>query len=229
MIDWYQRHRYAVLFATLLGTLVLAPLREVASLRVGLLEILVAASLVAASTGIGTRLGGRRAVFALALVSAAWFLVRERLPDFLGTTGTLLWLLMAAVAGLAAVRFALRASVVDAEHVAAALSAYLLAGLMFAVLYVLVDRAWPGSIVDSAVSGGSALSLESAVYFSYVTLATLGYGDVLPRDSLARGLAVVEALGAQLYLTVTVARLVGLHIQNGPGPPRTPDDPDRGS
>jgi len=46
-----------------------------------------------------------------------------------------------------------------------------------------------------------------------VTLATLGYGDVVPRAGAARGLAVVEALGAQLYLTVTVARLVGLHAQ----------------
>ena len=224
MIDWYQRHRYAVLFATLLGTLV-APLREVAGLRVGLLEVFVAASLVVASTGIGPRAGAPRTVFVLVtLVIGAWFLARDRLPDILGTTGTLLWLLMAAVAAFAAVRFALRATTVDAEHVAAALSAYLLAGLMFAVLYVLVDRAWPGAIVDSAAQGGSTLSLDAALYFSYVTLATLGYGDVLPRDSLARGLAVVEALGAQLYLTVTVARLVGLHVQNGPGPVRKPDD-----
>jgi len=54
-------------------------------------------------------------------------------------------------------------------------------------------------------------SRTSAIYFSFVTLATLGYGDIAPRADVARGLAVVEGVGGQLFLAVLVARLVSLY------------------
>ena len=50
------------------------------------------------------------------------------------------------------------------------------------------------------------------IYYSFVTLSTLGYGDIVPKVSAARMLAAVEAITGQLYLAVLVARLVGLHI-----------------
>ncbi len=50
------------------------------------------------------------------------------------------------------------------------------------------------------------------LYFSFSTLTTLGYGDIVPVSPLARMLTSVEAITGQLYLTVLVARLVGLHI-----------------
>jgi voltage-gated potassium channel Kch len=49
-------------------------------------------------------------------------------------------------------------------------------------------------------------------YYSYVTLTTLGYGDIIPISTSARSLALLEAMMGQLYLAVLVARLVGLHI-----------------
>jgi len=53
------------------------------------------------------------------------------------------------------------------------------------------------------------LDLQTAIYFSFVTLATLGYGDIVPVTPTARGFAVSEAILGQLYLAVLVARLVG--------------------
>ena len=50
-----------------------------------------------------------------------------------------------------------------------------------------------------------------AIYFSFVTIATLGYGDVIPASAPAQGLAIVEGVGGQMYLVVLVARLVGLY------------------
>jgi len=50
------------------------------------------------------------------------------------------------------------------------------------------------------------------LYYSFVTMTTLGYGDIVPRSSSARMFAAIEALMGQLYLAVLVARLVGLHI-----------------
>ena len=49
-------------------------------------------------------------------------------------------------------------------------------------------------------------------YYSFVTLATLGYGDIVPRSEAARGLAIMEAVAGQLYLAVLIARLVSLYV-----------------
>ena len=54
------------------------------------------------------------------------------------------------------------------------------------------------------------------IYFSFSTMSTLGYGDIVPVSRLARSLSWLEALTGQLYLTILVARLVGLHIANAP-------------
>ena len=51
----------------------------------------------------------------------------------------------------------------------------------------------------------------TALYFSFITLATVGYGDIVPRSDVARGLAIVEGVGGQLFLAVLVARLVSLY------------------
>jgi voltage-gated potassium channel len=51
----------------------------------------------------------------------------------------------------------------------------------------------------------------TAIYFSFVTLATLGYGDITPRTDVARSVAILEGVGGQLFLAVLVARLVSLY------------------
>jgi voltage-gated potassium channel Kch len=53
-------------------------------------------------------------------------------------------------------------------------------------------------------------------YFSFITLTTTGYGDIVPRSPLARTFAMLEAVMGQFYLAVLVARLVGLHIVHAP-------------
>jgi hypothetical protein len=98
------------------------------------------------------------------------------------------------------------ASRVDAEHVYAALSAYLLAGILLGLVYWVLQQLGPSSF---ALSG--PLSRTGAIYFSFVTLATLGYGDIAPRSEIARGLAIVEGIGGQLFLAVLIARLVSVY------------------
>jgi hypothetical protein len=120
----------------------------------------------------------------------------------------MLWVSASLLATAATARHALRAGVVDAEHIFAALDVYLLAGLIFAVCYWLLDQTWPASF---GVASASDLDLARAIYFSFVTIATLGYGDVVPASDSARGLAILEAVGGQMYLTVLVARLVSLY------------------
>ena len=115
-------------------------------------------------------------------------------------------LALGTVAG--ALRFALRGSTVGREQVYAALSAYLLAGMFFGVLYSVLEQVAPGSLSTGSVAATGVFPLTTAMYFSFVTLASLGYGDILPLSDPARGLAIVEVVGGQLYLAVMVARLV---------------------
>jgi voltage-gated potassium channel Kch len=120
----------------------------------------------------------------------------------------------------------MRARAIDAEHIYAALSAYLLAGLFFGLLHWAIALTWPGSFGEATATPG-AFSLSTAIYFSFVTLATLGYGDVVPKTDVARGLAVFEAVGGQLYIAVMIARLVGAQLQS-PTPDKGAGRLDRG-
>jgi len=112
--------------------------------------------------------------------------------------------LIGLLAAAAALRFTVNSKDVNHETVYAALSTYLLAGLFFGQIYFSIENIWPGSL-----TGPDDFSQSDAVYFSFVTLASLGYGDFLPRTELARGLAVFEVVGGQLFLAVLVARLIG--------------------
>ena len=101
-------------------------------------------------------------------------------------------------------RFAVTSDVVDSETLYAALSTYFLAGLFFGQIYWAIEALLPGSIV-----GPDPTTEATSVYYSFVTLATLGYGDFLPRTDIARGVATFEVIGGQLFLAVMVARLIG--------------------
>ena len=72
----------------------------------------------------------------------------------------------------------------------------------------MLEQAWPGSF---HLASGEELDLPRAVYYSFVTIATLGYGDIVPASHPARGLAILEAISGQMYLAVLIARLVALY------------------
>lgn len=91
------------------------------------------------------------------------------------------------------------------QRIAGAVSIYLLLGLIWARLYELVELVAPGAF---RLPEGETLGTGSLVYFSFVTLATLGYGDISPMNLVARNLAILEALVGQLYLVILISRLV---------------------
>jgi len=95
---------------------------------------------------------------------------------------------------------------VTGEKISAAICVYLLIGFLWAMLFTLVFVLDPQSF---AIEGAT---LSHFIYYSYVTLTTLGYGDIAPLSPVGKSLAYVEAIIGQIYLTVLVARLVGLYI-----------------
>ncbi|MBI0582452.1 MAG: two pore domain potassium channel family protein [Methanomassiliicoccales archaeon] len=89
-----------------------------------------------------------------------------------------------------------------------AISVYLLLGLSWACLFSFMESLAPGSFQDS-VNPEVAMNFPTLVYYSFVTLATLGYGDILPTTQIARGLVILEVLMGVLYMAILISRLVG--------------------
>jgi hypothetical protein len=198
-----------VLFYSLLFTLAAGPVSATLRLGGGLIELFLAANLVMAVIPVAkgtTRslLIGGLAVLLTARLATAWLVHPALSAIALG-----MWTVVALVAAAGALRFAMQSRAVDAEHLYAALSAYLLAGIFLGLFYWALQQLWPSSFITTT----GEFSRTSAVYFSFVTLATLGYGDIVPRSDIARGLAVVEGIGGQLFLAVLVARLVSSYVR----------------
>ena len=108
---------------------------------------------------------------------------------------------------------------VSADTIYGGISVYLLLALTWSTLYTAAEYVAPGSIMVGGVALSDAYPNTSrlwdgpeTIYFSFVTMTTLGYGDMVPVSPVARMCAVLQAVLGQLYLAVLVARLVGLHI-----------------
>lgn len=201
----YDRNRYLILFCALLLTLVLVPAATLIGLPRGAIAALVGLCLLAA---IMPNTNPRRR-YQLPLLILFLIALREAADYGLLPVASALVQVMIGLVGLlaaaAALRFAIRAGSVDDETIYASLSTYLLAGIFLGQIYWSIEQIAPGSM-----TGPTPLTQQSAIYYSFVTLATLGYGDILPRSDLARGIATLEVIGGQLYLAVMVARLIGL-------------------
>jgi hypothetical protein len=209
----YASHRYAFLFYTLILTLAAAPLLSAFHLSGDLLQIFVAFSLLIAILGVPGEAWRMLLVLITAVTVGLLVVPASAIGEGAATGGLVAAGGFALVAVATAIRFALSARVIEAEQIYAALSGYVLAGLFFGVLHWIVASMWPGSFAQAGVDAPAGLSLATAIYYSFVTLATLGYGDVVPRTDVARGLAVLEAVGGQTYIAVMIARLVGARLQ----------------
>lgn len=95
---------------------------------------------------------------------------------------------------------------VNSTIILESVSGYLLMGVMFTFLSVFVSLIDPSSFY---FPGGGNPNPSDLMYFSFVTLTTLGYGDILPILPQARSLALLIAVSGQLYLTIVIAILVG--------------------
>lgn len=107
---------------------------------------------------------------------------------------------------------------ITSEQIFGSVCAYLLIGLMFSSIYGFIFLVNPDAFAFSD-SLTNYLTIEHEdqnfgifTYFSFVTMTSLGYGDMAPISEMARTLAWIQAVLGQLYLAITVAALVGIHI-----------------
>ncbi len=172
----------------LLGAMLLLALRAA---RVRVQVLLTALLLVAAALILSFALSGEDRLFVI--------------PKLIGDV------LLAFVA-LAIVFRILRHPTVNVETIYGALSVYLLIGLFFAYTYAVI-----GSFTQFFVAAGND-TIQDYLYFSFVTLPTLGLGDLVPKGDLPRTLVAIEAVLGQLYLVTVVALLVSKYTSR-PSPP----------
>jgi len=112
--------------------------------------------------------------------------------------------------------FILRAPQVNAEVMYAGISVYLLLGLSWTFAYLFVGWLVPGAFAFSTGPAASQTMTDfNAYYFSFVTLTTVGYGDITPVSNGARALAAMEAMTGTLYVAVLISRLVALYSSQG--------------
>jgi hypothetical protein len=100
---------------------------------------------------------------------------------------------------------------VTSETLWAAINVYVLFGLMFAFLYTAVIAVEPAAFSGGILEHNEEAVAQSMIYYSFVTMTTLGYGDITPKIQVAATLAYVQALIGQLYVAILIARLVSLY------------------
>jgi ion channel len=107
---------------------------------------------------------------------------------------------------------------VTLDTINGSLCVYLLLGIIWALSYGVIEHIAPGSFVETvkAAPGSrgdlAARHMFPLAYYSFMTITSVGYGDIVPVATAARALTVLEALAGQIYLAVLVARLMGIHI-----------------
>jgi ion channel len=222
LLHAYAAHRYAVMFYTLLALLVAAPGLAALGLDPRWLQAVVALNLVAVTAGLSP--GALRRSVAIAVLAAIAIAgVSQSISYARGVSVALfLWSWLALIGTVSVVRFALLSPEVRGEHVYAALSVYLVVGLYLGVVYHVIATASPGAFMIDGVptTPDTDFDVANGIYYSFATLATLGYGDIVPNTAVTRGMAVLEAVAGQLYVAVLVAKLVGSFASRGAHPRR---------
>ena len=126
---------------------------------------------------------------------------------FILTTFSLIFSTIALISHVSQAKF------VEKSTVLCAINSYLLMGLTASIMFLMLDLVVPISF--PGIDSGSG-SLGSYIYFGFVTLSTLGYGDITPGAPFARSLSIFVALAGQLYLVIVMALIIGkfLNTQN---------------
>jgi len=114
-----------------------------------------------------------------------------------------------------------RKKTITSDLIYGSICVYLLIGLAWAYVYSALENIFPGSFnfasnnlqTNPSLKGGQT-DLSPFFYYSFVTLTTLGYGDITPMTPPAQSIAILEAITGQFYLVILVARLVGIYISN---------------
>ncbi len=203
--------RFLFLFIALLLTLILGPVLDAFPRMHILMTIFWSSVLISSVYAVSQK---KRVILIAALLALPFFaeewssLFIVSLPALV--IGKLFGALFFAFVIFHILRFIYRGREVYIEFIIAAAVVYLLIAVMWSYFYSVLEMIHPGSfnLPDNTIG----LLQNRFIYFSFVTITTLGYGDITPNTGFAASLSMVEAVVGQLYMTVQVAWLVGIHV-----------------
>jgi voltage-gated potassium channel len=215
MVKPKEEWRHLALLISILILFTITPLLETFRHGALIMDLLAAGVLIAGSYALGRRKHLFAAAVALSvittLISGILLIRHER---WIAVCWLLCIVTLSVYLSVTILGYVLHSGRITTDKIFAAVCVYMLIGYAWTFSYALLDELSPTSFL--ALSPASAHDYVSHIlqlrYFSFMTLTTVGYGDIVPRSSPARTLAALEAVTGQIYLAVLVARLVGLHI-----------------
>ena len=213
---WSQTVRYKLLFGMLLSTLIASPLLPDATIGAIVYEGFIAFMLVSSLFAIASSRHVALVGLALAVPAVAGGLVRHwiELPLMAEVLTRLAGAGVMAITTYQIVKHVSRVQRVTQQMIFGAMSAYLLVGFVASALFSAMGAVDPQTInIPASVLTSAALD-SSYLYFSFVTLTTLGYGDITPATPMARSLAMLVAVTGQLFVAVMLARVVALYVSH---------------
>ena len=209
----HSRERFFIILCLILGLLVLVPiLNRFVVVRI-FLDIFLTAIVISMVYAISHKkghviVGMLVAIMMLASLWSQYFYQNKGIAAF----GMIAGVFFTAVVIANILDFMLKSEEVNREIIYAAILLYLLVALMWAFLYTFLELVDPASFnIDLSQPQGYLLVFQ---YYSFVTITTLGYGDITPVTEVAKAFSVLEAVVGQLYLVVAVAWLVGMHVSS---------------
>ena len=207
--------RYGLLLITLVASYLLSAVTHskwAEAVHVGL----VVAIAVLAVRHAGLRPRGNAAAIVATVVTAAAAAIGATSANAQAEGIASIWNgLVLLLAVVVIINRVVRLEQVTAQSIYAALSTYLLIGLMFASIFGALGYLVTGPFF----ADGQPVNAQTLQYFSFTTLTTLGYGDFTAAGSLGRALAVLEAMAGQIFLATLVARLVSAYGTTRRRPP----------
>lgn len=226
-----QRRFLGLLVSLLLLVIVYPIFQEAVSTRL-IFDFLVTAVFVMAIRSIFTERRERIVVIALGIPTLVGIWLDYAHDGQATSTIAVVFHLVATVFHLfvmvTILRIIHRESRVTVDAICGAFCGYLLIGLAFGQLYCVVDAFHPDAF--QGTSGAANLDRRQVlVYYSYITLTTVGYGDITPVRGSARSLAMAEALVGQFYVAGFVAELIGKRVAQILSEPAKPESTERGS
>lgn len=157
-------------------------------------------------------------LLALLTFTIIWFNLIIRSPQLL-VISTLLEIIFFVLTTVVILNHVLSYKRVTADKIHGAVSGYLMIGIIWAMIYSLIENTAPGSFSFShgleslhLTQSDKSLYFANFMYYSFVTVTTLGYGDITPISNAAKVFSSLEAMVGQLYIAILISRLVGLHI-----------------
>ena len=210
----HSKERFLILMGLILALLVLGPiLEQLVAIRilidVFLTAIVLSMLIIVTHKNIMGQIGRLLAIIMLISLWLKYFFNYSMFAATSMMVGVLFTIVVAAYT----LAFIIKSEMVTREVIYAAMVFYLLVAQLWALVYTFLDLIDPASF--NLPQGQSDFLLFE--YYSFVTLTTLGYGDITPLTKVAKTFSVLEAVVGQLYLVVVVAWFVGMHVSRKSG------------